>query len=195
MNQVTRRILPWLVAVLLYGFFWAWYMPWGGGLTEEEIDAFMHGRDNQDEAFVTEFRRFLENDDGHPFVMVNLIHMNLGGEELTARYMEYMWPALLRRACHPVYAGEVIAPAVDLWGLDGAETWSSAALMRYRSLRDLLEIAGNPAFADSHVFKVEAMAKTIAVPARSILNPGDLRIIVGLLLLVLALVFSRRRST
>lgn len=185
--------MPWLVAVLLYAAFWAWYMPWGGGVTEEEIEAFMQGRENQDEALVADFRRFLENDDGRPFVMVNLIHLNPGGQELADRYMEYMWPALLRRASHPLYAGEVIAPAVDLWGVNGAEHWSSAALMRYRSMRDLLEIAGNPAFADSHVFKVEAMAKTIAVPARTSLNPGDLRILVGLLLLVLALVFSRRR--
>ena len=194
MNQKLRTFLPWLVAALLYGCFWAWYMPLGGALTQEEIEAFLQERSNQgrDEALATEFRRLLENDDGRPFVMVNLIDLNPGGEQLAARYMEYMWPALLRRACHPVFAGEIMAPAVDLWGLEGAESWSSAALMRYRSLRDLLAIAGNPQFANSHEFKFEAMAKTIAVPARASLNPGDLRLTVGVLLLLLALVFSRR---
>lgn len=194
MNQILRKWIPWLVALLFYGLFLAWYMPWGGALTQDEIEAFMQGPSDQDEAFASEFRRFLENDDGRPFVMVNFIHLKPGGEALTERYMEYMWPALLRRGCHPVFAGEVIGPAVDLWGLDGAETWSSAAIMRYRSLRDLLVIAGNPAFADSHVFKVDAMIKTIAVPASSSLNPGDLRIFVGLLLILLATAFSKRKS-
>ncbi len=190
---MSRRLAPWLIAALFYGLFLAWYAPWGGPLTEEEIEAFMQGRSTQDEAFAAEFRRFLEDDKGGSFVMVNLIHLHPGGEELAARYMGYMWPALLRRACHPVFAGDVIAPAVDLWGLDGAETWSSAAIMRYRSLRDLLEIAGNPAFSDSHEFKIEAMAKTIAVPASSTLNPGDLRIFVALLLILLALACHKIR--
>lgn len=189
--STLRRLAPWLVAALLYGLFLAWYAPWGGPLTEEEIEAFLQGRSTQDEAFAAEFRRFLENDDGGSFVMVNLIHLHSGGEQLTARYMDYMWPALLRRACHPVFAGDVIGPAVDLWGLDGAETWSSAAIMRYRSLRDLLKIAGNPAFADSHEFKIEAMVKTIAVPANSTLNPGDLRIVVALLLILLVLAWEK----
>lgn len=192
MKPIPRRFIPWLVALVLYGLFLAWYMPWGGPLTEAEIETLLQGRGDRDEAFAGEFRRFLENDDGSPFVMVNLIHLRPGGEALTARYMDYMWPALLRRACHPVFAGDVIAPAVDLWGLEGAETWSSAAIMRYRSLRDLLAIAGNPAFADSHAFKVEAMFKTIAVPASPSVNPGDVRIFVGFLLILLAMAFSRR---
>ena len=47
---------------------------------------------------------------------------------------------------------------------EGMETWTQGAGMRYRSRRDLLEIATNPAFRGSHEFKVAAMRKTIAFP-------------------------------
>jgi hypothetical protein len=43
-------------------------------------------------------------------------------------------------------------------------------LVRYRSRRDIMEIATNPDFADAHQFKVDAMAQTIAVPVEPFLN-------------------------
>ena len=189
------KYLPWVVALAAYAIFWAWYMPWGGPLTSQEIDAFLEGRANEDVAFGREIRRFIEADDGRPFVMVNMIDYSPDGEALSDRYMDYMWPALFRRACHPVFVGEIIGPAMDLWGIEGASNWSNAALMRYRSLRDLLQIVGNPEFSDSHEFKSLAMVKTIAVPATGTLNPGDLRILVGLFLLVLALGVSWMMQT
>ena len=197
------RYAPWLIALGVYAVFWTWYTPFGGPLSEEEVDAFM-SRPNisrphiGDGAFERELRQILEADDGRPFVMVNLIHYTPDGAELNERYMAYMWPALLQRACHPVFAGEVIGPAMDVWGIEGAERWSGAALMRYRSLRDLIAIVSNPAFSGSHEFKALAMAKTIAVPVSATLNPGDLRVLVGLVLLVVALavsLISRKRES
>ena len=188
----VKRILPWGVALILYVLFLAWYMPWGGPLTTQEIDAFIEGRDFESEARKLEFRRFLEDDDGGSFVMVNLIHLKPGGEEALGRYMEYMWPALFRRACHPIYSGDVTFRALDLWGLEDAEHWSTAALMRYRSMRDMLQIAGNTKFSESHEFKFLAMQKTIAVPTVPGLNLGDPRLMLLLVLLLAASLVARR---
>ena len=103
--------------------------------------------------------------------------------EVLAKYMEYMTPALLSRACHPVIYGRAAANTLDRMNADGMEHWTTGAGMRYRSRRDVLEISSNPAFAGSHEYKIAAMAKTIAFPIDPWLQLGDPR-------LVLALVFG-----
>ena len=66
-------------------------------------------------------------------------------------------------------------------GIEDAEQWSSVGIVRYRSRRDILAIALDPAFGTEHDFKLAALAKTIAVPIEPDLHLGDLRL---LLLLV-----------
>ena len=59
--------------------------------------------------------------------------------------------------------------------------WTTGAGMRYRSRRDMLDIATNPAFAGSHEFKVAAMRKTIAFPIDPWIQLGDPRLVLALL--------------
>ncbi len=87
--------------------------------------------------------------------------------------------------------------ALDLVGIEGAEHWSSAGVVRYRSRRDLMEIALNPIFNDKHEFKIAALQKTIAVPVEPQIYLGDFRLIAFLSLFFLvvvadALIFLRR---
>ena len=103
-----------------------------------------------------------------------------------------MYPALFFRACHPVAFGSAATTAVDVWGIDGARTWSQGALMRYRSRRALMEIATNPEFNGPHEFKIAAMNKTIAFPLDPWTQVGDPRLLLGLILLIIALLFGRR---
>ena len=124
--------------------------------------------------------------------MVNLIEMREppervegvgpddSAEDVLARYMEYMGPALLRRACHPVLFGQAAAPALDVWGIENGERWSQAGMMRYRSRRDMMEIAANPDFSGPHEFKIAAMRKTIAFPVDPWGQVGDPRLVLGL---------------
>jgi hypothetical protein len=107
--------------------------------------------------------------------------------EVMGRYMEYMYPALFSRACHPVLYGEAAAAALDVWGIEGAERWTTAGMMRYRSRRDMLDIASNPAFQGPHEFKLAAMNKTIAFPVDPWFHLGDPRLVLGLLGLVIGL--------
>ncbi len=201
---MNRSVLVWGLPAALYALFFFWYTSFGGPLTNDEIEAYMSIL--QERASSTELaglRRFLEEDTGDDFVMVNAIEMRtspqplpgvLPGEsssDVLGRYMAYMWPALLTRACHPVLFGEAAADALDVWGIDNARAWSQAGLMRYRSRRDMMDIATNPAFQGPHEFKIAAMAKTIAFPVDPWMQAGDPRLILALVLLILALVSDR----
>ena len=67
--------------------------------------------------------------------------------------------------------------------------------MRYRSRRDLLEIAMNPEFAGSHEFKIAAMQKTIAFPIDPWVQAGDPRLLLALILGLIAALISWRQAT
>jgi hypothetical protein len=148
----------------------------------------------------------MEEDSGDDFVMVNLIDMyetllqvegvepGLTPEEMLARYMEYMLPELLARASHPVLDGRAASSAMDLMNAEGMEAWTRGVGMRYRSRRDMLEIATNPAFAGSHEFKVAAMRKTIAFPIDPWMQLGDPRVLAALLLALIGCGLSWREA-
>ena len=93
--------------------------------------------------------------------------------------MAHMYPAMFRRAVPSGARGPVVARALDLWGIENAERWTMVGLVRYRSRRDVIEIATNPAFADAHPFKTAAMAKTIAIPVEPFLQLGSPRWLVA----------------
>ena len=103
-------------------------------------------------------REFLESDTGDDFVMVNLIEMNDPPPRMEGVPAD--------------------ATAQDL--MERADRWTAVGLMRYRSRRDMLEIAGNPAFQGPHEFKIASMAKTIAFPADPWMQAGDPRFLLAL---------------
>jgi hypothetical protein len=209
-KKMIRPFILWLVVAAVYGGFFAWYTGSGGPLTPEEIETYMERleRSDRDPERLAEFRKFLEADTGGDLIIVNAILLHerplhlgdVGPDESSAevldRYMAFMWPELLSRACHPVIGGDA-SITVEAWGVEGAERWSFAGLMRYRSRRDLMEIATHPAFDDAHQYKVAAMRKTIAFPVDADFNLGAPRLLIGLILFSLAaalhLLLGRRR--
>ena len=196
--------LRWGLLAALWALFTLWYTNTSGPLTDTEIDAYLAEAEAQgrDAAQRDVLERFMREDDGGHFVMVNVIDLaSVGAEENMGRYMAHMWPALLSRACHPIFAGKAIASAMDLAGVaeaaGGPAVWDQGALMRYRSRRDLLDIALDPAFLEPHHYKIEALTKTIAFPVAPMINPGDPRGLLLLFLLVAGLaldVFLLRRA-
>ena len=65
-------------------------------------------------------------------------------------------------------------------------------MMRYRSRRSFLDIVTIPETMERHDFKVAALDKTIAYPIETVLNLGDLRVLLGLVLLSTAALLDRR---
>ncbi len=193
------RKLLWGLPLGVYLLFSVWYTNTGGALDEQEIAHYFQLMQEQgrDQASLDQLRAFMQADTGRQFLMLNNIDMNenpgqvSGAEpgetsaELMGRYMEHMFPALFQRACHPAYMGNAVFAAMDVSGIEGAREWDSAVLMRYRSRRDLLEIASNPAFAGKHHFKLAALTKTVAYPLENTLYLSDPRLLLGLFLLAL----------
>ncbi|PDH34807.1 MAG: hypothetical protein CNF01_08605 [Halieaceae bacterium MED-G27] len=191
--------------IAAYVIFWLWYSPLGGPLTANEIDQYVATLEarNADKAAIKQLRAFAENDDGGSFIMVNALDLKDTLEPLSGMpadsaaddvmdvYVEHIFPALFARASHPVIAGDAIFTAMDIVGIEGAESWDSAGLVRYRSKRDLLEIASNPAFGEKHDYKVAALEKTIAFPITTRMNLGDPRLILGLLTIIGVLLARR----
>ncbi|MEO2174864.1 MAG: hypothetical protein ABGY96_12285, partial [bacterium] len=181
---MNRRTILWVAPLLAYLLFIFWYTNTGGPLTAEEIEGYIEKLQSSGSTpeRIARIRKFMESDTGNQFLMLNNIDMNetpgdvdgaQPGEsaaQLMGRYMEHMYPELFKRASHPVYFGVAVHSAMDIVGIEGAENWDQAALMRYRSRRDLFEIATNPAFQGKHHFKIAALTKTIAYPLERMLN-------------------------
>ena len=197
---------------VFYVAFSVWYTG-GGKLSEKEIAHYL-------EAFeasglppdrMARLKTFMEEDTGKQFFMLNAIDMaedpvlpdgapeGSKAGDLMNHYMEYMYPALFSRACHPIFFGQAVAPAMDLVNAEGMEVWDNAAIFRYRTRRDMLEIATNPAFDERHDYKLAALDKTIAYPNEATIYMSDPRFLLFLILgLVTAMadimIFGRRRA-
>ena len=202
----------WTLATLLgtYLAFFGWYTSFGGPLSDEEIAHYMalfeSRQPPQPIERLAQLRRFMEEDTGDDFVMVNVIDLydtplpiegvepGDSSQDVLGKYMEYMTPALLSRASHPVLYGSAASTAMDIMNADGMHRWTTGAGMRYRSRRDLFEISSNPAFAGSHDFKVAAMSKTIAFPIDPWIQLGDPRLLLALLFGVIGCALGWREA-
>ncbi len=196
---MSKRGLLWGVPALFYVIFFVWYTELGGPLRPDEIEIF--SGELQEVGLGPEqlerIRRFMEEDTGRQFLMVNNIDMNEdppdvdgaepgeSADQLMDRYMEHMYVQLLKRASHPVIYGHAVFRVLDVVGIEGAESWDVGALFRYRSRRTFLEVISNPQTLGRHEFKVAALEKTIAYPIETVLYLGDPRLLLGLFLLSL----------
>ena len=201
----------WISLLVIYAGFFLWYTDMGGKLDEEEIEFFLEKLEenasvNSDDSRtqISRIKRFMEEDSGRQFLMVNNIDMNENPEDvegaepgesaesLLDRYMEHMYSQLIKRACHPVFAGYAIHPSMDIVGIEGAEIWDQAALMRYKSRRAFMEVVTHPNMLSKHDFKVAALEKTIAYPVETALYLSDPRLLLALILIILGLFLQNR---
>ena len=195
----------WLVLTVLYALFFSWYTSFGGPLGDEEIARYTEvlqglGRRNPDS--LSAWLHFMETDTGDDFVMINAIELHETpvpgpgvdpsdtSDDVMAKYTRPFLAQALRNAAHPVLLGSAAAPALDLWGIDGASEWTTGGLVRYRSRRDLLEQAifiSQLEGHNIHDFKIAAIEKTIAYPLDPWFQLGDPRLVLALVFLVIGL--------
>jgi len=197
---MSGRTLIWVIPTFLYVAFFAWYTNLAGPLDADEISHYLRRFEEAELApeRIAMLRRFMQEDTGDDFYVVNALDLRAEpervgevepgetSEEVMERYMAHMYPELFRRACHPAIYGLAVGPALDLAGIEGAEEWTAAAMVRYRSRRDLLDIATNPAFRANHIYKLAALDKTIAYPIEPVINLAEPRFLVALILLVIS---------
>jgi hypothetical protein len=185
---MLRTLFIWLILAGLYGAFHYWYHGSGTPLTRAEIDRYMTRLEGQerDAERLAAVRDFMERDTGGEIFLVNLMGLRgqpllLGEvqpgettEDTLARYAtEHMNRALYLRAGHLVLAGDAAGANLDPPGLDNGPAWDRAGVVRYRSRRDLMELATDPRFTDAWQYRLAATDRLLALPlepARPLVN-------------------------
>ena len=193
--MTNKQIL--IIATAVYALFFLWYTNLSGAMSDQEIDEAIIGlrANRMAQNDIEHWERFMRSDTGDQFIMLNNIDMNPSppkmpdtpegatAQELMDVYMEHMYSELFKRACHPIFFGEVVHETLDLVGIENAISWTHGALFRYRSRGDLIQIALNPDSKDRHDYKIAALTKTIAYPIEPTIYPSDARFILFLILL------------
>ncbi|MBE8220503.1 MAG: hypothetical protein HAW65_04280 [Alphaproteobacteria bacterium] len=169
----------WLTGLTLYALFIAWYHNWRGALRETEIDAYttqLKTRPNTDDKTRDLLQKFMREDKGREFLMLNLLQFHGGdvahpitGEDIRPSHLlqEYFKPfigRMLLRAGHPALTGIIRAGYIEAWGVEENHGWQAAGIIRYRSRRDMMKAICDETFSDIHVFKHAALAHTLAMP-------------------------------
>ena len=194
--------VPWAVAGLLYLAFRLFYDGLRRPLSKAEIDDFLaaagdrlHETGNDPEVM----RAFLEADDGGEFVMLNLVRAHPGditnpdtgevasGMTWLRRYSDKFTGQLFRRGGHPVFVGRKVAGYIDAWNTPADPGWTLFGTMRYRSRRDMIQLARAPEFLAAHPAKLLGLDATFSFPTQRVfafyVSP---RVTVALVLALLA---------
>ena len=197
----------WISLLVIYSSFFIWYTDLGGKLTDDEIEYYANKFESNalkdgrvlDPRGMDLIQKFMEEDSGKQFLMVNVIDMSENptfpdgtvseesADNLMNEYMEHMYGEILKRASHPVFMGSSVNNSMDLVGIENAEVWETAALFRYKSRRAFLEIVTHPDMNSKHKYKIAALEKTIAFPVETQLYLGDPRLLLGFIFLILGL--------
>ena len=100
--------------------------------------------------------RFLENDDGGPFVMVNFLKFKPGGgSKEYGKYGAACAKLIVERGGRFLYNGRVAQKFV------GDEDWHAVALVEYPSRKVFLELTTSPEYMEIHPHREDGLEKTL----------------------------------
>ena len=177
--------INWIVALLLYALFRAWYDNMRGRLTPDEIARFMaqiEGRSDTTAEARANLARFLAEDDGRDFVMFNIVKATrdpvadpkdgqmVPGVSLLQRYSRHFMPVLFANGGHPLIVRRKIGGYLDSWATGADPGWTIIGLMRYRSRRDMMKLVVDPRFVEHHPDKLAGTLATFSFPTAPLLS-------------------------
>ena len=171
----------------LYGLFLLWHNRWfSNPLTSAEVDSYLTKLQADDSEKETadmdeaSFHAFLRADDGKPFYMVNLMqfrekaHYPDGshpevktGQQANALYGKAVVKELLKRGSYPVFLSRKLANLYHAG--KGTDFFEEVGIIRYRSRRDLLEMATSERFKSAEPHKWASMEATVVVATRKLI--------------------------
>ena len=193
------------ILLAFYGMFFWWYGGFSAPITDHELDAYIEQlqaaveETGEDASSTVKYMRNLAaSDQGGEFLMVNLMDFrdvalypadspwanDPDALAADARYSEKVVPLLLKRGSHPVLIGPLTGTFIieGQWG-----AWDNFAIIRYRSVRDMMEMMIEMAELDDVVIhKWASMEKTQVFPIKPMLALPGLRLLVALFLIVVA---------
>lgn len=192
---MNRAKWIWLASLgLIYVSFWVWYGGTGDPISEEEGLEMLakvervHGvklEDTPEGSMSRNLRAMLPHDDGKEFYAVNLETRADGPEALEAEadYGAIVFPLLLERGGHPVFVSERVGLMLGKYG----EGVDRVAVVRYRSLRDLLDMIADERMVEGNAFKNASLAHTEVFITRPTITFVQVRLMIGMLLALIAI--------
>lgn len=199
-KRFIPTILNWSIWMGLYlGFLW-WHGVFATPLSTDEINQYaqrLHElRPNQP---IEAYKEQLAKDNGNPIFMVNAIkyfeepvktpnqEKEIEAEQLVKTYNHFVGKFLIQRGSYPLYLGKATGGTAASWGVEDAEGWSEATVVRYRNLRTMVELATSEEFNEKISYKRAALEKTIVYPTEKRLMAGGLEYLVFFILLSVGL--------
>ncbi len=190
----------------VYGAWFVWYGGSGDPVTSAELDAYiseMAEYSKSDPETVAEttvlMQRLGEFDTGNEFLMVNLIKYReqaaypedspwakeTDALAADARYSNGVIKELLSRGSLPILKGSVIGSFMidDDW-----RDWDVTAIVRYRSVKDMLDMIVGMAGSGLAVHKFASIKQTHVFPIEPEISLFSVRTLFALILLSIALV-------
>ncbi|MEM7639064.1 MAG: hypothetical protein AAF269_08365 [Pseudomonadota bacterium] len=176
--------------VVIFFAFSAWYGGNGKPITAEEgaalLDELRANYANApvgEQSFVTNMEAMIPNDDGKEFYAVNLEQLKDGpeAEAADAAYGRVVIPLLLARGAHPVFISERAGLMLGDYG----DQVDRVAVVRYRSLRDLIDMVNDPKMIAGGHHKFAALEHTEVFITRPFITFVQIRFLVALLLILI----------
>ena len=196
------------VLLLVYLLGLSWYGGSGDPVKHAELESYINSvvsnadlRGKDTDKAVNYMRRLAEKDDGNEFIMVNLIRFRetslypkdspWAGETdpmlADARYGDGVIPLLLKRGSLPIFVSSVSGGFIN-------ETthseWDMVAMVRYRSVRDMLQMMVEMSSTDLADHKWAAIEQTHVFPVKPKISLLSLRLMIGITLLLFAVAVS-----
>ena len=196
------------VLLLVYLLGLSWYGGSGNPVKHAELESYINSvvsnadlRGKDTDKAVNYMRRLAEKDDGNEFIMVNLIlfrETSLYPKDspwadetdpmlADARYGDGVIPLLLKRGSLPIFVSSVSGGFIN-------ETthseWDMVAMVRYRSVRDMLQMMVEMSSTDLADHKWAAIEQTHVFPVKPKISLLSLRLMIGITLLLFAVAVS-----
>jgi hypothetical protein len=181
----------WTVAAVSYASFLLWYLPLWRRVSPQEVRQVVAAAEAEglSPERLAELQRFLEEDRGESFVIVNLLQLRepkADARRAMEVYQTRFMGRLLRMGGFPLYAGRAaMARNIEQWGID-AEGWDAVALVRYRCRRDLARMILFSLEGDTRDFKHAGLERTFALPVLPIVSSVSPCLLVGLIIALAA---------
>ena len=190
MSKIRWIQIGW-AAVLgsLFLAFSTWYGGNGKALTPEEgaellgqLRASYADTTGNESGFADNIEGMITKDDGKEFYAVNLEQLKSGEQarEADRAYGRVVFPLLLKRGGHPVFVSYREGLMLGDYGSDV----DRVAVVRYRSLRDLINMAKDPAMIAGSHHKFDALDHTEVFITRPAITFVHVRLTVALILLL-----------
>lgn len=173
-----------------FAVFSVWYGGKGKPISAEDGAALIaqlrasYDTDDQTEhGLADHLEEMITKDDGREFYAVNLEQLKDGdaARKADAAYARTVMPLLFKRASHPVFVSSRAGLMLGKYG----EHVDRVAVVRYRSLRDLLTMTVEPSMIESSHYKFAALDHTEVFITRPFITFVHVKLIVALALAVL----------